>query len=244
VVLPDTISLARTKHLLGAGSVATEFLVAPARLFAAEASAMSSLGALINLMVVICDGMLDGGAAVETVLPSTQLAAGGGDGSVVMVLLREYFKRLRDLRPDERVLGIARRVAARMFEAEIETVCCGSTLPYRAWLRKSALPFVMMALPAWARRPRRTTPGYLRWLYSIGRFFGAIDDAVDAAADLASGHPNYWHRKTLSALAAARIAGWGRSILAFWDSLVRQSSETAAVRSSFLYNVWRWLEPI
>lgn len=234
----------RAKHLLGAGHALTEFLIAPSCSSLSGHAAVCSLGALANLMVVICDALLDNGAVVEDVLPPNELARGGGNGSEVMLLLEEYFRRLKSLGAQEEVLESARRVMERMFEAEIATVRQKAALPFQFWLRKSSLPFVLMATPAWAAQRER--PGYLRWLYEVGRLFGAIDDAVDMAADATSGHPNYWLRAgdNVSEPAALRADGRARKILAFWDNLVPDADERAVVRASFLYNVWRWLEPV
>ena len=159
------ISTERTKHLLG-GSWCRS-LIAPTFVSSAKHANICALGALVNLMVVICDSRLDSGEAIEDVLPRTELQHGGGESSPVMVLLREYFNILQDVGPDPRMIETAKRVVAQMFEAEIGSVRTKGTLPFYLWMRKSALPFVLMALPAWARFSYTPTPGYLRWLHKV-----------------------------------------------------------------------------
>jgi hypothetical protein len=242
----DAISPARARQLLGAGFTLTEFLIAPACVDSAERGAICSLGALVSLMVVVCDRLLDAGVPVETILPPAEIAAGGGNASLVMVLLRGYFNHLSALRPDQGVLQMARRVVARMFEAEIKTVCLGDGLPFRFWLRKSALPFALMCLPVWTAGSHPGNRDHLRWLYQVGWFFGALDDAVDLREDLLSKHPNCWVAKGsgLSYAAARRVAECGCRILARWDSVVPRSAESGIWRATFLYNISGWLEHV
>jgi len=242
------ISAPKARRLLGAGFALAEFLIAPVPARTVIHNSVCSLAALANLMVVVCDGLLDGGASVGDVLPSAELAAGGGCSSPVMVLLREYFLRLEDIRPSEELLRRIRKLVARMFDAEIRTVRREGSLPYCFWLRKSSLPFVLMGLPAWAGCPDASPGRYIRhllWLYRVGRFFGAIDDAVDFLEDCSAGQPNRWQEweKVPRASAAACVAGWGTQILEEWDSLVPRTAETTVLRETFLHNIWGWLGP-
>jgi len=243
------LSASRAEYLLGTGSALTEFLIAPVPASGRKGSELASLGGIVNLMVVVCDHLLDRGASVDEVLPPRQLAAYGGGGSPVVILLREYFRRLLSVVPDGTRLYTFKKVVCRMFAAEIQTLRTDGLLPYRFWLQKSSLPFVLMALPAWSIDAREQAPArylrHLRWLFRVGRFFGALDDAVDFLDDCSSGHPNLWNarREQMHGSFAQRVANWGEHILATWDSLVPRTSEHILLREVFLHMVWGWLKP-
>jgi hypothetical protein len=233
----------RATNLLGLGYVLTEFLAAPA--VTPIPPAISSLGGLVNLMVVVCDQLLDGGFEADRVLPRAELAAGGGGSSPVMLLLGEYFRRLAAISLNKPLLSTIETAVRRMFEAERQTVIQQPGLSYGYWLRKSSLPFVVMALPSWhgsQSMSRSRCDRHLNWLYRVGRFFGALDDAVDFEEDERLGHPNRWQGNSWPGpVIAKRIADWGDCVVGEWDSLVPKESRTAVLRETFLYIVWGWL---
>lgn len=246
----SALSPAVERYLLGAGCALTAFLIAPVpvKLNWAEYRSLCSQGAVVNLMVVMCDRLLDGGSSLDSVLPPFELAAGGGDSSPVMGLLRQYFQRLQSLGANDRLQRTIGRVVRQMFEAEARTINSNGEIAYRFWLRKSALPFVLMALPVWSCCGVESADAYfrhVRWLYRVGRFFGAVDDAVDFVEDSCSGHPNCWYswRRQSRPSAARRVAAWGKGILDEWDSLMRMRVESAIIRETFLHNIWEWLGP-
>ena len=227
-VAPD-----RARYLLGAGYALTGFLIAPfSNSNDEEHGRLCSLGAIVNLMVVVCDRLLDGGAATGDVLPPAD--------SSVTLLLQEYLRGVEEIGVDGGHRRTIEKLSERMFEAERRTVCGAGELPFRYWLRKCALPFVLMAAAAL----RQEQVEQVRWLYKVGRFFGAVDDAVDFIEDRVTGHPNCWLRwqEDRSVAAADRVAGWGRQILDEWGSLVPRTAESAVLRETFLYNIWEWLE--
>jgi hypothetical protein len=230
-------------NLLGLGYVLTEFLAAP--VITPATPAILSLGALVNLMVVVCDRLLDGGVEIEQVLPQVELNAGGGDSSPVMLLLREYFRGLAAIPLNKPLLSTIVTAITRMFEAESRTLIQQPGLSYLYWLRKSALPFVVMGLPAWAGSQsvdRSRCIRHLNWLYRVGRFFGALDDAVDFEEDEGTGQPNRWQGNTWPGpVIAKRIADWGECVIRGWDSLVPKEGRTAVLRETFLYIVSGWL---
>ena len=245
---PIDLSPAKATRLLGAGFVLTEFLIAPVSTCKVQRDRLCSLGALANLMVVACDRLLDDGVSVDKVLPPAELDAGGGESSAVMRLLREYMRRFETIRPEQPLRETVGKIVARMFEAETRTVRLRNRLAYRFWLRKCSLPFVLMGAPAWTGLRVETPKGYLHhlgWLYRLGRFFGALDDAVDFAGDASSGQPNLWQswNEEQHPVLARRVADWAGLILRDWDSLVTRTIETAVLREVFLQNVWSWLEP-
>jgi hypothetical protein len=237
------------RHSLGAGFALTAFLIAPVPGSQTDYANLCSFGAIVNLMAVVCDRLLDSGSPPSSTIPTAEIAAGGGDGSAVMLLLRQCSRRLQTLGRGEPLLRTIEKGVRRMFDAEGRTVRPDGALPYRFWLRKSALPFVVMALPAWSGvldlESRQRYLRHLRWLYGVGRFFGAIDDAADILEDSLSGHPNCWlaWQEKSHPAAARRVATWGKQILVEWDSLVPRTIETAILRETFLFNIWEWLEP-
>lgn len=241
------IDHARAVRLLGTGFAFTEFLIAPVAEPSAGRISVCSLGALMNLMVVVCDDLLDRGERVERVLPAAQLAADGGEASPVMVLLREYFRRLLDTCRERLFFQTIRKSIAGMFEAEIQTVSFGSDLPYHFWLRKCSLPFVLMGLPGWCENRREPPERYFRhlhWLYQVGRFFGALDDAIDMEEDSRMRHANYWNgdNEKLQSSLSNKIADWGGAVLGGWEILLPRPSQNPELRELFLHFVWGWLE--
>jgi hypothetical protein len=219
---PFDIDPALAVRWLGCGYALTQFIMAPAMPSGDRREAVFSLGALVNLMVVVCDRLLDSGRSIEEVLPRAELLTGGGPGSPVMVMLREYLRQHGDMP------GL-RRIVGRMFEAEIATVRMGDNLPRREWRRKCCLPFVLMGLPS------NCHPG---WLYRLGRFFGALDDAVDLEEDRKTRQPNYWNN---APVAPAVLGTWGEQVLSRWDKTVPAIADTVIYRESFLNLVWAWL---
>ncbi len=228
---------------LGWGFAIAEFLTLPVPVSDLERDRACSLGALINLMVVTCDRLLDAGEKVRDVLPVHQIAT-GGDASLPMLLLREYFNRLSLLGPDQKLLRTIKKIVSRMFAAEIETVSPGSSLPYRFWLRKCSLPFVLMGLSACAFPSSRQTASsfrYLLWLHRLGRFFGAVDDAIDFHEDIENGHPNYWqaYNERARPPLVPRVANWGVAVLSQWEAIA-PASRRSIPRQTFLHTVWGW----
>ncbi len=233
----------KAKRWLGWGFSITEFLIAPALPVKSRCGAVCSLGALVNLMVVVCDSLLDAGERVSQVLPEAELAANGGGSSPVTILLREYFHRLAAVQLSDALLRSINKAVARMVEAEIQTVAVGGDLPYSFWLRKSALPFVLMGLPAWAGTAWDSGDRYLfhlRWLYRVGRFFGGVDDTLDLAEDDCSCQPNHLltYPEKLRPAAVVRIASSGIQILADWDLHVPANQGNSISRETFLHTIW------
>jgi hypothetical protein len=240
--LPER-DFAKMVRRLGWGFAITEFIAAPAFSANSNRGQICSLGALVNVMVVTCDRLLDAGMNIESVLPSQELASGGGS-SCVMLLLREYFEQLATLCPDEKLLRTIRRTIALMFEAEIQTVRMRGKLPYLFWLRKCSLPFVLMGLSAWAGRAsgsRNKFVRYVLWVYRLGKFFGILDDAIDYHEDLRTGQPNYLrdYNESQRSLVISRAASRGAAVLEGWDNLMA-GAQSSIPRETFLHTVWGW----
>ena len=243
-ILASQLEPAKAQGLLGAGFAFTEFLAAPV-VGAATPRTICSLGAIANLMVVTCDRLLDSGVPVETVL----MENGMPKDATTNGLLELYWRKLETMQPDKSLTEIIQKVIGRMFAAEMETVRQGDKLPYRHWLAKSSLPFVLMGLPAWACQCRDSRSAafergeHVRWLTKVGRFFGVLDDAADYEMDVRSGDANYFKllAEERTAQMGSRVAGWGLNILREWDSLVIAGPKSAIFRETFLNITWGWL---
>lgn len=240
---PVNVQPAKAIRLLGSGFAFTEFLIAPANPPYADRPVTCSLGAIAKLAVVICDDLLDLGESAEQVLPFAEIDAGGGESSIVARLMRLYYSRLIGTNPDDALLRTIRDVVRRMMLAELGTVQLRTRLSYRFWLQKCALPFVLMGLPVWRNRwpePLSLYRTHIRWLYGIGRFLGAVDDAADFDDDARTGQPNCWrmYDNGYRLAFAGRAAGWGAKLLEEWDSLVPKTGVTLVLRETFLQIIW------
>ncbi len=235
VTLPG-LETAKVQKLLGSGYVVTEFLMAAARLGGEMKNRVCAAGALINLALVACDRMLENTASVTEVLPSFE--PGLGQTKLPMdVLMEAYRRKIADLEIGKDLLLMVNKSIRLTLEAEAQTVYLNIELPFRFWLRKGAIPFVLMGLPACSGR------SYLTWLYRLGRFFSAVDDVVDYALDMQKNEPNLLRSYTEEARFQfiGRLAEWGAQILSEWDRLVPRTNEFAGAREIFLYFVWNWL---
>jgi hypothetical protein len=233
---------ARVHWVLGSGFALTEFLIAPV-LGAVSPRAICSLGALVNIMVVTCDRLIDRGASVDDVFRQ---------GSPVIQLLERYRTALRELNGDARLHAISEKLIERMVLAERLTVSSDHHLEYRDWIRKSVLPIVLMGLSAWAcpecdvvsravQKPSFLE--HLRWLGRVGRFLGAVDDLADYDSDDISGHPNLFRAKSDQSARRynIRMAVWCGDILYQWEKRAGASAKAVIFKETFLYLTWSWL---
>lgn len=235
----------KVRWALGAGFTMTEFLVAPV-LGAISPPEICSLGALVNLMVVVCDRLLDSGTPLDRVLPLS------GNSSPVFDLLDTFRTKLVARKPTDKVHALTEKLIARMVESERQTVLVRDCLSYRDWLGKSAFPFVLMGVPAWtcsecAAQTRASVAFsfHLRWLSRVGRFFGVVDDAVDYQRDLFSSQPNYFRSKSLGTWneLCRRAGDWCAGVLRDWHRFAGYSSKAVIFKETFLNLTWSWLQP-
>lgn len=204
------VSDADVVRIVGMGRLLSEHLLAPLALPSDTRTPLARLGALANLIVALYDNFLDGRGS-GTPLSRSALSADSGKRGLMLFwhrslgtvderlmgrLVELYYRRLQLLTPPS-LAGSARlafihRTIRRMYDAE-DATRTRSGPPSRAALRrKAALPFVVMGLPGWLVASPGTTTlfWHVGWLYRVGLFFGAIDDAVDMEADRAASHPN------------------------------------------------------
>ncbi len=225
--------------LLGWGFAITEFLTAPTLIAGLNRAQICSLGGLVNLIVVASDRLLDSGHGIE---PPTNSTA--ESGSPLQQLQSRYFSSLAALNLEEPLSRMTARAIPLMYEAEIATTRQEGCLPHKLWLRKCCLPFVVMALPACGKSSlegRELSFRYLNWLYRVGRFLGAVDDATDYSDDVEATRPNYFNEsKRTRPAAMQRIAGWGFEVLREWDRFVPRTCESEISRETFLHTVWGW----
>ena len=236
---------AKVRWVLGSGFTMTEFLIAPV-IGAASPPAICSLGALVNLMVVLCDRLLDAGTPVDDILPSS------GRRSPVFDLLDAYRVEFAAVQPTHSLYALSEKLIARMIDSERQTVFARDRLPYRHWFRKSAFPIVLMALAAWTcrecaahTRSNMTFSRHLRWLCRVGLFFGVLDDAADYERDIASAQPNCFRSRSTAEgnRLCRRAASWGTAILADWSEFAGGSAKAVLFKETFLNLTWAWLKP-
>jgi hypothetical protein len=190
------------------------------------------------------DEMVDGGWPRALLLPRWALALAGTGGGRALLrvgasvapspsrlttrLVAEYFRRVAELpyvASHARVRADLRNTIADMYAEEGRTP--------REWRRlrgdasaqkKTALPFVVLGLPAWLASPACPPLQYARhrrWLVRMGKFIRWVDDAADLAADSAAGSANLVRRALArsganggrEAVLAARVAKRGRWVV-------------------------------
>jgi hypothetical protein len=201
-------------RVLGLGSLLTEFMIAPCALPPDKGQRTVQLGSWANLIVSVYDQIADGqpegyrclrkewidpGAAIGIV---GRIARFGRNNAHTMeplmrALVGLYLKELHRLAQQgharaPRIELSIRKMIVRMYEAEVRSVRLIDGISPVDWRTKSALPFVVMSLPAWLSvlPARADATWHARWAYRIGLLVGKIDDAVDSEIDRLRGHPN------------------------------------------------------
>jgi hypothetical protein len=242
-----SVSDADCHRMLGLGYALAAYIVAPVKVSPAQLRDVLILGALTNFLVAVYDQFLDAGAGATDVLPRHAVASVfersalpalasaaasdervcGDDRTAVMVALtNEYRRRLFALPAQTNRAWLIRelgRISVAMYDAEQDSRNGMSTPQLHL---KSALPFLVMGMPAWlvaSRFDRQLFRWHRRWLYRLGRFIGWVDDAVDVDDDRMSGQPNLVQGSLAGAAnpdtsmrLAAQIATQGRDIRDQW----------------------------
>jgi hypothetical protein len=265
------------RYVTGYGELMTEFLISPVALTPAARDRVARLGAIANLIVSHFDELVDGGWPRVLLLPRWALPmAATSPGRALLLacatlapaptrlivrLVAEYFRRVSDLPYATLHAGVCadlRCMIAEMYMQEGRTP--------REWQRrrgdaaaqkKTALPLVVLGLPAWLASPVCPFTQYQqhrRWLVRIGKFIRWIDDAADLVADEEAGSANLVSRALtrrgartdIGPLLAAEIARRGRLVLDEWRFLtgrVRTASSTneSAISSVFATVLAAWL---
>jgi len=113
--------------------------------------------------------------------------------------------------------------------------------------KKTALPLVVLGLPAWLASPVCSPDCYARhrrWLYRIGKFIRWIDDAADLSSDESAGAPNLVRRALAraasagtGAMLARMIARRGRCLLEEWWDQVLNTGDTSVADAAVLDSV-------
>lgn len=200
------------ERVLGFGAMLTAFMLPPVVIDDGLSRDVCTLGAHANLLVSLFDQVADEspGAALPlspAIVESACMGRGRARlawrsrtgapvGRLLARLLTDYVSRLDRLPCSARYRGVralqAKAIVA-MHAAELRTLGPASSVTERVIRRKSALPFVVMGLPAWlavGRVPAPALRAHLRWMYRVGNFLGWIDDVADVDADRAAGRPN------------------------------------------------------
>lgn len=200
-------------RILGFGAAITEYMIAGFNLPKAERTTLVRLGTLANFIVTFFDNCLDTGHPRQPLLPqpskliNNKLSAldflfralVNPKVKLINRLVRCYLQTIKNLpyaRHRPQLVELAHRAIELMYEAELQTVMRkDSKISLRMMRRKSALPFVIMALPVWLSVKEIDKPAFithLRWSYRFGYFFCLLDDAVDLFDDINNNHPNYF----------------------------------------------------
>ena len=109
-----------------------------------------------------------------------------------MTLLVARYQSALDAFATPEVAARTRALVARMYRAQLDILREGPRASEQALRDKCALPFVVMALPAWARAKgdEAERDAHLAWVERFGDLLGLVDDAADLAEDEAAGAPN------------------------------------------------------
>lgn len=192
---------------LGYGLALTDHLVAPVGLDPEDARAVVELGALANLIVMLHDNLIEGGVRPGILLSASTIVrsqSAKGRRSLrtwarfappvmraMTLLVVDYQERLEAIAAPG-TLARTRASIMRMYEAQMRVVRDGVGAPTEDARAKSALPFVVMALPAWGTRssPSAGMDSHLAFVASVGDLVGRIDDLVDEEEDARDGAPN------------------------------------------------------
>ncbi len=214
---------------LGYGSFLGEFFASPLKPDPDEFYHAASIGARVNLIVSLYDSFLDQGIADCEILADDFSA--GSRIQLVSLLVREYFRLIP--KPDPLLL----RAIQKMYFAEKQ-----SRLPLTGhsalmmWRRKSALPFVVMALSlSSSGQPDCSRYSWLAWVYRTGCCLGWIDDASDIGKDHISGQFNRFNEGISVDFAANMV----HRVMEWWD----RHGDNADCRHVFLYCIHSWIAP-
>jgi len=237
--LPTALGPDDPVRIMGFGWLLTRFLIAPLGLAPDLEQWVADIGALANLIVTVYDAFLDAGIPANGLLPEDVFDLLGhwagaprrrsrdllAPGRAVALLVRRYFSEVDDLPHGDAAQTVRRLLddaVVRMHAAEVALTRPGVLAVPGLLRRKAALPFVVLGLPAWlpAQSPDRATfLWHLRWMFGVGAFIGAIDDAMDIEADEQANEPNLVEialRSRPPAAVAARIVSRGVHSLEEW----------------------------
>lgn len=200
-------------RILGFGAAITEYMIPAFNLPKAEHTTVVQLGTLANFIVTFFDYCLDTHNYKEPLLPQPSKLINNKLSELGFIfralvnpkvkfinrLVKYYLQSIKHLpfaRHRPQIVKLIHRAIKLMYEAEMQTVTGdGSNVSVRTIRRKSALPFVIMALPVWLSVEKIDKMAFilhLRWSYHFGYFFCLLDDAVDLFDDIHNNHPNYF----------------------------------------------------
>ena len=219
----------------GYGAILTDHLVAPIALADEDRREAVELGALANVIVFLHDNLADGGTPAALLLPPAALrlarssrgrallrawaALAPAPARVLALLVAEWHERL-DAHAPPALAEETRAQVARMYAAQLAILREGPRASDKTLREKCALPFVVMALPAWARaKDQEEREKHLAWVASVGELFGMVDDAVDVDEDAREGSPNLAARALREGAEdawAQRAAELAREVRAAW----------------------------
>lgn len=203
-------------RIIGYGAAITEYMIASLRLPEQESFKAVELGALANFIVTYYDFYQDNSYSGKALAAPVFSAKTSGLGrrargllfylrgqfnppeKLLNIMVRHYFRFYRSLpyfKSRSEVSKIVNRSIRLMYLAELEMGNDQHKLASQLMRRKNALPFVVMASPAWLLVDQFKKINYfyhLLWSYRMGDFIGKIDDLVDLEYDRRNSQPNQY----------------------------------------------------
>lgn len=196
-------------RISGFGMVLTDYFIKPFAFTDEKRKALAHCGAMANLIVTLFDFMADSegfkkNELLEHVLFNhttgklgkvkrlVMLCTGGSDQRLLLSLIKEYFTHIREVVGETKDLSPFYNLIRKMYLAEKQTLVMPDRVTEAQWTRKSVLPFLVMAVPAWisGNLSRKELVFQIRWFYKFGRTIGYVDDCVDYEQDVKCGAPN------------------------------------------------------
>lgn len=196
-------------RISGFGMVLTDYFIKPFAFTGEKRKALAHCGAMANLIVTLFDFMADSegfkkNELLEHVLFNhtagklgkvkrlVLLCTAGADQRFLLSLIKEYFAHIREIVGENNDLNPFYNLIRKMYLAEKQTLVMPDRVTEVQWVRKSVLPFLVMAVPAWiaGNLSRKEMMLQARWFYKFGSTIGYVDDCVDYELDVSCGAPN------------------------------------------------------
>lgn len=196
-------------RISGFGSALTAYFIGMLPFTDLQRKKMIHCGTLANLVVTVFDFMADSGKLKNTDLlehvllgnPRHRvgylkrlllLCKAGNHQRFMLNLIKEYFSSLHQAVGPDKELDPLYKLIRNMYLAEKQTLLAPDKVTETQWVRKSVLPFLIMAAPAWllAGLSKKELIWQVRWFYKFGITIGSVDDGVDFEQDIENGAPN------------------------------------------------------
>lgn len=246
-------------RIIGFGAAITEHMVLPLNLSLSDRMLVIRIGALANFIVTFFDHYLDSYNGGQVYLPRPSNILGNKLTGMLFyirgwrepklrllnLMIQDYMallKKLKFTKQRPELLALLHRTIKTMYQAELKTETTQPDIIAIKTLRqKSALPFVVMALPGWLvanEIDKSLFKLHLMWSYRFGSFIGLLDDAVDLIDDKHNNQPNVFLNENLSTdsatFVANKIAQKGVRVKQIWIKMTTEFHQNDKV-SEYLF---------